>query len=269
MSRAQPRGRRGRWLGRVVCGWFAYFAIPGSMRWLAAFRHSVVQTWLAMLRRRSQKHRMALGPHRRHRPTGFCPEPSSFTCGRRYALPSLTRDRNPVPELGTPGSARGRLARPLPTATRPCTCRRRSAPDGELHGIANLQGSVHGAVSPSRLRPGASIQRPNLTCPPVRRSPVPDRWTGYFHPLDETGPSTLAATAARRWAGRQRRALCSPMARPRTTPVTRPPNSPAYANVLLGCPHPRRPPARSSRLSGKSFHERRRGRVDDAEDEHQ
>src|SRR3954464_5426179 len=35
----------GRWLGRVVRGWFAYFAVPGSMRWPAAFRHWVVQTW--------------------------------------------------------------------------------------------------------------------------------------------------------------------------------------------------------------------------------
>ena len=51
----------GRWLGCVVRGWFAYFAVPGSMRWLAAFRHWVVQTWLAVLRRRSQKHRMTWG----------------------------------------------------------------------------------------------------------------------------------------------------------------------------------------------------------------
>jgi len=51
----------GRWLGRVVRGWFAYFAVPGSMRWLTAFRHWVVQTWLAVLRRRSQKHRMTWG----------------------------------------------------------------------------------------------------------------------------------------------------------------------------------------------------------------
>jgi RNA-directed DNA polymerase len=51
----------GRWLGCVVRGWFAYFAVPGSMRWLAAFRHWVVQIWLAVLRRRSQKHRMTWG----------------------------------------------------------------------------------------------------------------------------------------------------------------------------------------------------------------
>ena len=51
----------GRWLGRVVRGWFAYFAVPGSMRWLAAFRHWVVRAWLTALRRRSQKHRMTWG----------------------------------------------------------------------------------------------------------------------------------------------------------------------------------------------------------------
>jgi len=48
----------GRWLGRLVRGWFAYFAVAGSMRRLAAFRHWVVRAWLRALRRRSQKHRM-------------------------------------------------------------------------------------------------------------------------------------------------------------------------------------------------------------------
>src|ERR671927_52020 len=51
----------GRWLGRVVRGWFAYFAVPGSMRWVAAFRHWVVRAWLTALRRRSQKHHMTWG----------------------------------------------------------------------------------------------------------------------------------------------------------------------------------------------------------------
>jgi RNA-directed DNA polymerase len=51
----------GRWLGRVVRGWFAYFAVPGSMRWVAAFRHWVVRAWLTALRRRSQRHRMTWG----------------------------------------------------------------------------------------------------------------------------------------------------------------------------------------------------------------
>ena len=51
----------GRWLGQVVRGWFAYFAVPGSMRWVAAFRHWVVRAWLRALRRRSQRHRMTWG----------------------------------------------------------------------------------------------------------------------------------------------------------------------------------------------------------------
>ena len=128
----------GRWLGRVVRGWFAYFAVPGSMRWLTAFRHWVVQTWLAVLRRRSQKHRMTWGriagianrflprarilhpwpearfavipavgsPDRRSALSPPIARPASI----RQELPrlvSLTRDRSPVPELGTPGSARG------------------------------------------------------------------------------------------------------------------------------------------------------------------
>jgi hypothetical protein len=40
-------------------------------------------------------------------PTGSCPAPASSTRGRRLALPSLTRDRSPVPKSGTPGSVRG------------------------------------------------------------------------------------------------------------------------------------------------------------------
>ena len=45
----------------MIASTYTYFAVPGSMRWLAAFRHWVVQTWLAVLRRRSQKHRMTWG----------------------------------------------------------------------------------------------------------------------------------------------------------------------------------------------------------------
>ena len=51
----------GRWLGRVVRGWFAYFAVPGSMRRVAAFRHWVVRAWLTALRRRSRTHRTTWG----------------------------------------------------------------------------------------------------------------------------------------------------------------------------------------------------------------
>jgi hypothetical protein len=49
----------GSWLGSVVRGWYAYFAVPGSFRWLVAFRLRVVRAWMWTLRRRSQRHRMS------------------------------------------------------------------------------------------------------------------------------------------------------------------------------------------------------------------
>jgi RNA-directed DNA polymerase len=48
----------GRWLGGVVRGWYAYFAVPTSFRWLSAFRWHVGKLWMRTLRRRSQKHNL-------------------------------------------------------------------------------------------------------------------------------------------------------------------------------------------------------------------
>ncbi len=47
----------GMWLGRVCHGWFNYFAVPGSTRWLRTFRHRLQRLWLRAIRRRSQRHR--------------------------------------------------------------------------------------------------------------------------------------------------------------------------------------------------------------------
>jgi len=46
----------GRWLGRVVQGYFNYFAVPGNSYRLGAFRHEVCRAWRRMLQRRSQRH---------------------------------------------------------------------------------------------------------------------------------------------------------------------------------------------------------------------
>jgi RNA-directed DNA polymerase len=48
----------GRWLNRVVQGYFNYHAVPGNFHRLATFRTQVVHLWLRVLRRRSQRHRM-------------------------------------------------------------------------------------------------------------------------------------------------------------------------------------------------------------------
>ena len=46
---------RGKWLGQVVRGYFAYHAVPTNERKISAFRHYVTKLWLRTLRRRSQR----------------------------------------------------------------------------------------------------------------------------------------------------------------------------------------------------------------------
>jgi len=54
-QRHRPVAEQGRWLGRVVQGYFAYFAVPGTAEILSAFRKHVARLWLRALRRRSQR----------------------------------------------------------------------------------------------------------------------------------------------------------------------------------------------------------------------
>lgn len=49
---------QGRWLGRVVAGYFNYHAVPTNSKSLSAFRHCVTDLWRRSLRRRSQKSRI-------------------------------------------------------------------------------------------------------------------------------------------------------------------------------------------------------------------
>lgn len=46
-----------RWLGRVLTGWFNYYAVPTSYRYLRRFVERLKRIWLRTLRRRSQKDR--------------------------------------------------------------------------------------------------------------------------------------------------------------------------------------------------------------------
>ena len=50
-------GSIGRWLSRVIHGWYGYHAIPGNMQRLQQFRDEIIKAWLMILRRRSQRHR--------------------------------------------------------------------------------------------------------------------------------------------------------------------------------------------------------------------
>ena len=54
----QPIPDQGKWLERVVRGYFNYHAVPTNARALDAFRHHVTDLWRRTLRRRSQKDRL-------------------------------------------------------------------------------------------------------------------------------------------------------------------------------------------------------------------
>ena len=56
--RHQPIPEQGRWLGSVVRGHLAYYAVPGNVRAVRSFRTQVTRHWCAALRNRSQRHRL-------------------------------------------------------------------------------------------------------------------------------------------------------------------------------------------------------------------
>jgi len=49
---------QGRWLGSVLRGHYAYYAVPGNSDRINRFYNEVTRLWLRSLRRRSQRHRM-------------------------------------------------------------------------------------------------------------------------------------------------------------------------------------------------------------------
>ena len=49
----------GKWLGRVCEGWLNYFAVPGSSRFISAFRRRLQRRWMLALRRQSQRARFS------------------------------------------------------------------------------------------------------------------------------------------------------------------------------------------------------------------
>src|SRR6202047_4470446 len=49
---------QGIWLGQVLRGWLAYYAVPMSAPAISAFRHHIIDRWLRAIRRRGQKHRL-------------------------------------------------------------------------------------------------------------------------------------------------------------------------------------------------------------------
>ena len=58
LRRHDPVPDQGRWLGSVVRGHVAYYAVPGNSRAVQEFRTQVRRHWCKSLRRRSQRHRL-------------------------------------------------------------------------------------------------------------------------------------------------------------------------------------------------------------------
>jgi RNA-directed DNA polymerase len=56
--RHEPIPEQGQWLGSVVRGHLAYYAVPGNTDAIVAFRKRVTRHWYRALRRRSQRTRM-------------------------------------------------------------------------------------------------------------------------------------------------------------------------------------------------------------------
>ena len=53
--RHRPVAETGAWLGRVLRGWYRYYAVPRTSRWLSSFRWQVQWLWWRILRRRGDK----------------------------------------------------------------------------------------------------------------------------------------------------------------------------------------------------------------------
>jgi hypothetical protein len=56
--RHEPVPEVGKWLNRVVQGYFNYHAVPSNLGRLEGFRSEVCRTWRRALFRRSQRHRL-------------------------------------------------------------------------------------------------------------------------------------------------------------------------------------------------------------------
>ena len=55
-NRHAPIAEQGKWLGQVLRGYFAYYAVPLNRRLMNVFRNQVIRSWVKQLRRRSHKH---------------------------------------------------------------------------------------------------------------------------------------------------------------------------------------------------------------------
>ena len=93
--RHEPVPEQGRWLGSVVRGHMAYYAVPGNIRAVRAFRNQVTRHWRAALGSRSQ--RGYLNWNRMNRlATRWLPQPRILHPYPDERFVVRTRGRSPV-----------------------------------------------------------------------------------------------------------------------------------------------------------------------------
>ena len=90
--RHRPLPEQGAWLRSVVQGHLAYYAVPGNIVTVAAFRTQVTRSWFKALRRRSQRTRLNWARMNR--------------LANRWLPPA--RVRHPIPETRFAATTRGR-----------------------------------------------------------------------------------------------------------------------------------------------------------------
>jgi group II intron reverse transcriptase/maturase len=115
----QPIPEQGRWLAQVVRGYFAYHAVRPTRR---RSEHSAI-TWLTSGAARYRDAASEVGSpgsgSSRSLMTGSLSR-KSFIHGRSSALPSDTRGRSRMPELGSYGSVRGAAGNSRPLYVADC-----------------------------------------------------------------------------------------------------------------------------------------------------
>ena len=91
----RPVAETGKWLASVLRGWYAYYAVPRTYRWLDRFRRHMIGLWRWTLRRRSDKDRTDWD-RMYHLSARWLPTPRSIHPHPDKRLAVMTAGRSPV-----------------------------------------------------------------------------------------------------------------------------------------------------------------------------
>ena len=106
-DRHEPIDEQGRWLGAVMRGYFAYFAVPTNSRMLSAFRCPHRRTVVPQSAATQSAASDDVGADEpAHRPVPAARARAAPVAGSAVSR-HITQGRSRVPELGTLGSVRG------------------------------------------------------------------------------------------------------------------------------------------------------------------